>query len=319
VTHGADSHLLFETAHARCARDGGAAVLTFTQPTPRISADILDAFHRALDACERDRLPLVITSGAEHFAMGADLDAELAAAADGRTEALERLLERYQRTMLRLRHGSVPTVAAVHGAAISGGCEVVMHCTHAVVHDYSGIGLGEASIGVIPGGGGVKEFALRASQSSDPTAAIEDAFDVISVGRVGRGIDESLQFGFLDAAALTRSNDHVATAKRVGMDLAATHRPPAANPRFAVAGPDMIERLVARMRPARDRGEIGPHQLEVGSRIAWVLCGGDDAKPERSEAEMLEFERAKFLELIGMPGTQARLEHFNETGTLLRN
>ena len=313
------SHLLFESAHTRCARDDGAAVLTFTQSTPRISADVLDAFHRALDVCERDRLPLVITSGAEHFAMGADLDAELAAAADGHTEALERLLDRYQRTMLRLRQASVPTVAAVHGAAISGGCEVVMHCAHAVVNDYSGIGLGEASIGVIPGGGGVKEFALRASRSSDPTAAIEAAFDVISIGRVGRGIDESLQFGFLDAATLTRSNDHVATAKRIGAELVATHRPPAANPRFAVAGQRMIERLVARMTAARDRDEVGPHQVQVGSRIAWVLCGGDDARPERSEADLLAYERAKFLELIRMPGTQARIKHFNETGTLLRN
>ena len=311
--------LLFDSAHTRCAQAGDAAVLTFTQSTPRISADVLDAFHRALDVAEHDPMPLVITSAAEHFAMGADLDAELAAAADGRTEALERLLDRYQRTMLRLRHASVPTVAAVRGAAISGGCEVLMHCTHAVVNPYSGIGLGEASIGVIPGGGGVKEFALRAARSNDPAAALEAAFGVISAGRVGRGIDESLELAFLDAATLTQSNDHVETAKRVGLQLIAGHRPPPANPRFRVAGSATIARFVEQRRLARDRGEIGPHQFEVDSRIAWVLCGGDAPGMARDEAELLACERAKFLELAQMPATQARIAHYAATGELLRN
>ena len=314
-----ESHRLFDSAHTRCARDGDAAILTFTQSTPRISADVLDAFHRALDIAEHDAVPLVVTTAAEHFALGADLDAELAAAADGRTHALERLLDRYQRTMLRLRHASVPTLAAVRGAAISGGCEVVMHCTHAVVNPYSGIGLGEASIGVMPGGGGVKEFALRAARSDDPAAAIEAAFGVIAAGRVGRGIDQALQLGFLDASAMTRSSDHVEAAKRIGLELLAGHRPPAANPRFRVAGPAMIARLVERQRIAHGRGEIGPHQFEVDSRIAWVLCGGDAPGTERDEADLLAYERERFLELAQMAATQARLAHFATTGELLRN
>jgi 3-hydroxyacyl-CoA dehydrogenase len=314
-----DRHLLFESSHTRARRDNGVVVLTFTQATPRISADVLDAFHRALDAAERDRAPVVITSAAEHFAMGADLDAELAAAADGRTEALERLLDRYQRSMLRLRHASVPTIAALRGAAISGGCEVVMHCTHAVVHAYSGIGLGEASIGVIPGGGGIKEFALRAARSNDRDAAIEAAFDVLCAGRVGRGIDEALQLGFLDAAALTRSNDHVETAKRVGLELVGDHRPPPPNPRFRIGGTTLSARLVESQRRARERDEIGPHQFEVNARIAWVLCGGDATGTERDETELLAYERSKFLELAQMPATQTRIAHFAATGTLLRN
>ena len=314
-----NSHRLFESAHTQCRRDGDVAVLSFIQSNPRISADVLDALHRALDVAERDALPLVVTSSAEDFAMGADLDAELSSAADGRTEALDRLLDRYQRTMLRLRHASVPTIAALRGAAISGGCEVVMHCAHVVANPYSGVGLGEASIGVIPGGGGIKEFALRASRANDPGAAIEAAFATIAAGRIGRGIDEASQLGFLDAAALTRSQDHVETAKRVALELLADHRPAVPNPRFRVAGSAMIARLVEQQRRARDRGDIGAHQMEVDSRIAWVLCGGDAPGTERAEADLLAYERAKFLELAQMPGTQARFAHFAATGELLRN
>jgi 3-hydroxyacyl-CoA dehydrogenase len=319
VTETDRSHLLFDSAHTQCTRDAGVALLTFTQATPRISADILDAFHRALDIAERDRLPLVITSAAEHFAMGADLDAELAAAADGHTEALERLLDRYQRTMLRLRHASVPTIAALRGAAISGGCEVVMHCTRIVANPFSGIGLGEASIGVIPGGGGVKEFALRASRSSEPAVAIETAFDVIANGRIGRGIDDALRLGFLDETTLARANDHVGSARRVGLELAADHRPPPPNPRFRVAGTNLRTRVIARQRAALERGELGAQQFEGNSRIAWVLCGGDAPGSYRDEADLLAYEREKFLELVRMPGTQARIAHFTKTGELLKN
>jgi 3-hydroxyacyl-CoA dehydrogenase len=311
--------LLFDSAHTRCARDGDVAILTFIQPTPRISADILDALHRALDIAERDRLPLVIASAAEHFAMGADLDAELAAAADGNTEALERTLARYQRTMLRLRHASVPTVAALRGAAISGGCEVVMHCARVVANPFSGIGLGEASIGVVPGGGGVKEFALRATHTSDLPAAIDAAFDVIANGRIARGVDDALALGFLEAATLIRADDHVASAVRVGLALIADFRPPAPNPRFGIAGPDVKKRLIELQRGRLEHGEITAHQFEVNSLIAWVICGGDAPGLYRDEADLLAYERAKFRELVAMPLTQARIAHLVATGEILRN
>jgi 3-hydroxyacyl-CoA dehydrogenase len=144
---------VFTTDETRCTRDAdGTHVLTFTASRPEISPDVLDALERALDLAEQAFAPLVVASESEHFAFGANLDRALAAAANGRPEVLDAALERYQRTMLRLRHASVPTVAAVRGLAVSGGCELLMHCTRVVEHPQSFVGLGETSIGLIGGG-----------------------------------------------------------------------------------------------------------------------------------------------------------------------
>src|SRR5262245_3346119 len=145
---------VFVTADTRCwGRDDGALILSVERTPPAITTDVLDALARAVTEAERGFATLVIASSNAHFAFGANLDGALDAAADGRPEVLDAALEAYQRTMLRLRHASVPTVAAVRGVAISGGCEVLMHCTRVVAHAESRIGLAEPSVGVVPGGG----------------------------------------------------------------------------------------------------------------------------------------------------------------------
>src|SRR5262245_29231816 len=113
---------VFTTADTRCwHRDGGALILSVERVPPAITPDVLDAMVRAVTEAERGFATLVITSSSAHFAFGANLDA----AAHGRPDVLDAAHETYQRVMLRLRHAGVPTVAAVRGVAISGGCEVL--------------------------------------------------------------------------------------------------------------------------------------------------------------------------------------------------
>jgi 3-hydroxyacyl-CoA dehydrogenase len=211
----------FDSADTHCAapRDG-VVVLTLTQPRPSITTDVLDSMERALDGAAREGAALVIASGAEHFAWGADLHDAMEAAGRGDVGPLERALQRYQQTMLRLRHATVPTVAAVRGVAISGGCEVLMHCTHVVLHRSCVVGLAEASIGVVPGGGGLKELVLRAARSEgDLAVAIEAAFDTVAATRLARGPEEAVELGWLEADATTIAADPVVEACRVGVEL----------------------------------------------------------------------------------------------------
>ena len=125
---------IFCTVETRCRAMDAALVLTSEHPRPRISADVLDGLERAVVEAEHRSVPLIVTSASKHFAFGADLDAALAEAAFGRVAMLDDALRNYQRVMLRIRYASIPVVAAVTGVAVSGGCEVLMHCARVVTH-----------------------------------------------------------------------------------------------------------------------------------------------------------------------------------------
>ena len=311
----------FETIDTRCERTRDVLVLTLTrEPRPTITTDVLDAIERALDIAICDATALVIASRAEHFAWGASLDDVMDTAWRGDTAPLERALFRYQQTMLRLRHSPVPTVAAVRGVAISGGCEVLMHCTHVVLHPRSVVGLAEASVGVVPGGGGLKELALRASRSAkDLSGAIEAAFDVVASTRLGRGPEQAMELGWLERETTTIADHPFTQACLIGAKLIETHRPPQFDPPMRVAGAAVARRLIDKQRRARDAGTIGAHQLVVDTALAHVLTGGESAGGLRTEAAMLALEREAFLPLAASAATQQRFAHLRATGEPLRN
>lgn len=311
----------FETADTRCVRDPqGSRLLLLTAARPDISSDVLDAVNRALDVAERQATPLVIGTTTEHFAVGANLDAAFRAAAEGRPQVLDAALDRYQQTMLRLRHASVPTVAAVRGAAVSGGCELLMHCTRVVAHARSVIGLAETSIGVIPSGGGLKEFALRAARAGgDLAPRIDSAFDIVAGARLARGADDARMLGYLDADDVIVDRGTLDHARHLAATLMPHRRVLPLDPGLRVTGAEHAQQLIDRYRALLEEGTISAHQFEIGSRVARVLCGGDGAGDERTETDMLALERMHFLVLACTPSTQARIEHLRTTGTVLRN
>ena len=126
-----------------------------------------------------------------------------------------------------------------------------------------------------------------------------------------------MQLGWLDGT--TVADRPLREACRIGAALRATHRPPPANPRMRVAGPQIAQRLVERQRRACAAGEIGAHQLVIDCAIAHVLTGGNAPGDERDEAEMLALEREAFLPLATSAATQQRLAHLRATGQVLRN
>ena len=311
---------VFATADTRCQRrDNGALVLTLEQPRPSITSDVLDAFERAVGIAEQDAAALVIASAGDTFAFGADLGDAFAATIAGQPDVLDRALDRYQRVMLRLRHAKVPTVAAVRGVAVSGGCEVLMHCTRVVAHAGSHIGLFEPSVGVIPGGGGLKEFARRAADAQDPGLAVARAFKRVAASTIAAAADAQ-RLGFLTELDRVDSTNPLEEAVEVGLALrAAGHTPPPPNPTFAVVGRHTEERLCESQRALHRDGAIGAHQLEINTRIAKVLCGGDAPGATRTEADLLALERKHFLVLAQMQPTQDRLLHMRDTGRPLAN
>lgn len=310
---------IFSSTETLCRyRDDEALLFSLTNPRPRISADVLGGLERAIEVAERRHVPLVVDSSSANFAFGADLDAELAEAAQGRTDALDAALRNYQRVMLRLRHASIPVVAAVQGAAVSGGCELLMHCSRVVAQSDSRIGLFESAAGVVPAGGGLKEFALRAAQSHDLDASVTAALETISSATIAAAA-EARRLGFLTPQDIVIDTDPLEHAVVIARALLPTHTPPASNPVFRIGGRTLLKRLRAAHELKLEHVELTLHQFEVNMRIAEVLCGGDTNADSRSEAELFELERSHFIELAQNPLTQARIAHLRTTRQRLVN
>jgi 3-hydroxyacyl-CoA dehydrogenase len=310
---------IFATADTRCRPQGDALILSLEQPRPTITADVLAAVERAIDAAERDHTTLVICSATDNFAFGATLAAEFEAALDGRPDVLDAALMNYQRVMLRLRYAAVPTVAAVRGTAISGGCELLMHCTAVAAHASSRIGLMEPLVGIVPGGGGLKEFALRASRAPDPERYIINAFEALTAFTRATP-QEALRYGYLTPQDHLDAIDPLAAAIELGRRLhAAGHKLPPANPSFRCVGSKTLAALRAAQAALLDGGKLTAHQFEVNIRMAQILCGGDTADPVCTEAQLFALERQYLIELLLTPLTQARLDHLRRTGKPLAN
>jgi 3-hydroxyacyl-CoA dehydrogenase len=225
--------------------------------------------------------------------------------------------------MLALRHATIPTIAITRGVAISGGCEVLMHCARVVAAPQSPIGLVETSVGVLPGGGGVKEMARRAALDAaggDLEPAIDRAFAVLAEARIVRAKDARAVNLLTAQDVVSADADLLEVAKSAGRALLRDgYQPPARNPSIRVAGADVLEPLLASQRDAAQAGRITAHQARVNSHLAHVLCGGTDAARKVSEETLLSLERSHFVTLAQTPETQARLAHLRTTGTVLRN
>jgi 3-hydroxyacyl-CoA dehydrogenase len=310
---------IFRTVETRCrARTDATLLLTLEGARPRISVDVLLGIERAVENAERTSMPLVIASASKHFAFGADLDDALAEAASGRTELLNDALRNYQRVMLRVRYASVPVVAAVTGVAVSGGCELLMHCARVVAHTDSSIGLFEAAAGVVPSGGGLKEFARRAAESDDPPGQLRTALATICAPTVAKAADAS-RFGFLTARDMIVDAAPIDVAARTARELHSKFTPPTQNSAIRVAGRELFAQLREAQRARFDRQEITAHQLEINTRIAEILCGGDVPAGTRTESDLLALERVHFLVLARSPLSQARVAHLRATGKPLVN
>lgn len=310
---------VFATDEVRCWHRGDEVLIaTLARERAPITPGVLAALERALELAASSFRGLVVASVDGHLGFGADLDEGFDALAAGDPKPLDEMLRRYQQTMLGLRHAPVPTVASLHGVAISGGCELVMHCTSAVAHAESYLGLREPLVGVVPGGGGLKDLALRAASSPDLGVAIGRAFEFVAAGGLAMSA-EAIERGFLrPSTILLDSGEPLDAAIGHVLALSRDHVPPSRNQRVKVAGRAAIEAMQRGEEARRDRGEITPHQFAINCRLATVLGGGGDAD-EVDEERLLALEREHLVALAQTKETQDRIHHLRAGLGLLSN
>jgi 3-hydroxyacyl-CoA dehydrogenase len=303
----------------------GIAIVSFKSKMHSAGVEVLQGLDRALDEAERHFDALVIWHEPP-FAVGANLKAALESLKDGRFDEFASMVALFQRISQRLKYSLVPTVAAVEGLALGGGCEFVMHAQRAVVALESYIGLVEAGVGLLPAGGGLKELAERAaawSKGGDAFPELQRVFRQVAMGEVSKSAEHAREMGYLKPSDVVvfHPAELLYVAKREARAMAdAAVRPPLPPAQIPVAGDTGIATLKMMLVNMKEGGFISEHDYEISSRIAEVLCGGE-VEPGSlvDEQWLLDLERRHFVALAKTGKTQDRIEHMLKTGKPLRN
>ncbi len=293
-----------------------------------ISPDVAEGLVRAVELAEASYEGLVIWSNDEMFSVGADLQAMLPAFMVAGVSAIDGAEHELQKAMLRLRYASVPTVAAVRGLALGGGCEMAVYCARRVAAMESYIGLVEVGVGLVPGAGGLTYIARRAAENAaastnkDLLPFLTEGFTAAAMAKVGTSALESRQLGYLlDSDLVVPHKDellHVAMTQARAM-FQSGYRAPLRRT-FPVAGRSAIATIKGSLVNMRDGGFISQHDFHIASQIAHVVCGGDvDAGTLVTEEYLMTLEREVFCSLVTNAKTQERIMGMMSTGKPVRN
>jgi 3-hydroxyacyl-CoA dehydrogenase len=307
--------VVVETAAARLEDAGeGIGLIRLTSKMGVISPATFDLLDGALDRAGSDFRALVIT-GASPRAFSAGVDLRHFRGILDRPEALEAFLARGHDTFLRLRHAPVPVVAALRGLALGGGCEMMLHCDHAVAHLETRIGLPEAGLGLLPGWGGGTRMLQRANAHAPWQAAalpaVEAVFSCLRTATVAANARAAQGLGYLaaDASIVMTAADVVPAALRSAAALAEGYTPPAMSP-VSVAGASVGAALIARLRAGDATPPLTAWQMAVAKDLAEVLVGGPDGDPSHpvDVTEMYALERRVVLRMAARPETRAAID-----------
>jgi 3-hydroxyacyl-CoA dehydrogenase len=301
-------------------------VLSFKTKSNTISQAVLDGLCEAVSVAEaRCQGMIIYQKNSGNFSSGADLSGVAAFLEAGKIDALAAMVHDFQDVLMRVKYSTIPVVSALRGRALGGGCELIMQSDAVVAAFESYPGLVEAGVGLIPAGGGSKEFARRAAAETvgrDIMPRLQPYFEQAAMATVAGSAAEARQRGFLKATdTWVMHADEVlfAALAKVKAMQAANYTPPMPT-RFKVAGRAGTAQLKAFVENMKEGGFISEHDAFLASELAYVMCGGDvDAGTEVDEDWILRLEHAAFMRLAETPLTQARIKHILTTGKPLRN
>jgi 3-hydroxyacyl-CoA dehydrogenase len=291
-----------------------------------IGQSVIDGLNKALDIAEQQCQGMIVyQQDANTFCSGADLRSVAGLIQANKLAALDTMIAEFQQLVMRMKYSSIPTIAALRGRALGGGCELILHCSKVVATFEAYPGLVEVGVGLIPAGGGCKEMAKRAAakaQGNDLFAFTRPYFEQIATAVVASSEPDALQKGYLQEsdAWVMHSNEVLYTAlASIKAMQAANYHPPLSGT-FPVVGREGCARLQAGLVNWLEGGFISQHDYFLASQIALVLSGGDVNEGQHvDEAWMLRLEREAFITLAATQLTQARIGYLLETGKPLRN
>ncbi|WP_297695625.1 3-hydroxyacyl-CoA dehydrogenase/enoyl-CoA hydratase family protein [uncultured Eudoraea sp.] len=306
----------------------GILNVEFQSKMNTIGGDVLAGLNKAVDLAEKDFQGLVIGNQAANFSVGANIGMIFMMAVEQEYDELNMAIKYFQDTMMRMRYSSIPTVSAPHGMCLGGGCELSLHADKVVAASETYIGLVEFGVGVIPGGGGSKEMALRASdtfrKNDVELNVLQEYFLTIGMAKVSTSAYEAYDLGILQKGkdiVVVNKDRQIATAKSHAKLLAESgYTQPIKRKDVKVLGKQALGMFLVGTDSMEAGNYISEHDKKIADKLAYVMAGGDLSEATLvSEQYLLDLEREAFLSLCTERKTLERIQHMLKTGKPLRN
>lgn len=302
--------------------------LSWSTKMNSIGGEVLEALNKSVSIAEEKYKGLVIANEGAQFSAGANVGMIFMLAAEQEFDELNLAVQQFQQTTMRLRYSSIPVVVAPHGITLGGGCEISLHADKVQAAAETYIGLVELGVGLIPGGGGTKEFALRASDEMQPnepeTIPLQNRFITVGTAKVATSAFEAYELGILRSGTdeVTMNPDRrIYEAKKSVIELYDSgYTRPIERTDIKVLGRMGLGMLYAGINGMFRGNYISDHDVLIAKKLAYVMCGGDLSEPTPvSEQYLLNLEREAFLSLCGERKTLERLQSVIKTGKPVRN
>jgi 3-hydroxyacyl-CoA dehydrogenase len=293
-----------------------------------IGGEVLEGIQKSISLAEEKYKGLVIANEGNNFSAGANVGMIFMLAIEQEYDEMDMAIRMFQNTMMRARYSSIPVVVAPHSLSLGGACELSLHADKVCAAAETYIGLVELGIGVIPGGGGTKEFVLRAAdemhEDEPETITLKNRFINIATAKVATSAAEGFQMGVLrkgqDEIIMNQSR-RISEAKRSVIELYNSgYVMPQQRTDIKVLGRTGLGALLAGIHVMKEGGYATEHDAFVAKKLAYVMCGGDLSEPTLvSEQYLLDLEREAFLSLCGEKKTLERIQSVLKSGRPIRN
>jgi 3-hydroxyacyl-CoA dehydrogenase len=322
------NNIVWKNADSRIT-DIGDGIIDFAwhSKSYTLGSDVVTGLTTAIDMAEKNYRGLVVGHQGADFSLGANLGLVFMYAIEQDYDEIDFMVRAFQNAVMRIRYSSIPVVVAPQGRTLGGGCEMTMHSDLAQAAAETYIGLVEVGVGLIPGGGGTKEFTKRVSdraQEGDVELnALQNAFMNIATAKVATSAYEARDLGILRPKdQITMNKDRqILDAKAAAIELADagyTMAPQARN--IKVQGRTGLALFAAGINGMKMGNYVSEHDAKIAMKIANVMCGGDLTSPQEvSEQYLLDLEREAFVSLCGERKTLERIQAILTGGKPLRN
>lgn len=293
-----------------------------------IGGDVLSGIQTSIEKAEKGHKGLVIANDGANFSAGANIGMMFMLAVEQEYDELDMAIRQFQNTMMRVRYSAIPVVVAPHGLALGGGCELSLHADKICAAAETYTGLVELGVGLIPGGGGTKEFALRAAdevQHGEPeNIPLQNRFLTIATAKVGTSAHEAFNLGIYRKGkdeVVMNMDRRIAEAKQSVIQLYDEgYVQPVQRTDIKVQGRSALGALLAGIHGMEMGKYATEHDAKVARKLAYVMCGGDLSEPTLvSEQYLLDLEREAFLSVCTEKKTLERLQSVITKGKPVRN
>ena len=306
----------------------GIALLEFHSKSNSIGLDIIQMINFAIDEVEKNFKGLVIGNQGKNFSVGANLGMILMEAQDDNIFELDFVVRSFQNAMMKIKYSSKPVVAAPFGMTLGGGAEACLPAAHIQASTETYMGLVEAGVGLIPGGGGNKELYMKHLKGLPNGVQVDyqfianKVFETIAMAKVSTSGEEARENNFLHFAdGISVNPDHqLYDAKQAALALAEAGYKAPIREKVPVTGAPGYATLLLGAEGMFLSGYISEHDLHIAKKLAYVIAGGEVPYGTLvDEQYLLNLEREAFLSLVANPKSQARMQHMLVKGKPLRN